>query len=117
MISDLNTIISLNELQISDYLEYFIRSIIPKYISIIDLYVLNQLHHIPIIIYDVYDQPFIIFDNGIKFIKLQSINIGNDSILNNYIKDRINFINIKLAIINPTINSSIYTVYSLYFIK
>ena len=90
---------------------------IPKYISIIDLYILNQLHHIPIIMYDIYDQPFIIFDNGVKYIKITNLSIGDNSIINKYIDDQYNLINIKLSLLNPSLSSSIVNVYSLYFVK
>jgi hypothetical protein len=117
MINDLHGIITFTEQSVSEYLEHFIKSIIPKYISIVDLYILNQLHHIPIILYDIYDQPFVVIDNGIPYIKVSQLTIGNENILNKYVKDQINYINIKLSLLNPSLNSSIGTVYSIYFVK
>ena len=117
MISDLEPVIKFTEESVNDYLEYFIKSMIPKYISLVDLYILNQLHHIPIIIYDIYDQPFAVLDNGIKYIKLTQLNIGNDQVLNKYVSEQINYINIKLSVFNPSQNSSVQNIYTIYFVK
>ena len=37
------------------------------YLGIIDLYILNIQHDIPIVMYDSYDTVFMIIDNGIKY--------------------------------------------------
>ena len=111
-------IINMNDDKISEYLEYFSRSIIPKYIGIIDLYALNQLHHIPIILYDIYDQPFIIIDNGFKYLKINNfIEIGDDNVVQTYVKDHSLFINIRYSVLNPTISSSIGNIYAFYFVN
>ena len=115
MITDLHKIIKLTDDTINDYLDYFIKSIIPKYISLIDLYILNQLHHIPIILYDIYDQPFLIINNGIKYSKLVD-HIKDSLDITSFMKERSKYINIKYGVLNPSINSSISSVYSLCFI-
>jgi hypothetical protein len=116
MIIDLKILIDLNYDAINNFLDFFIKSFIPKYIGIIEYYILNQLHKIPIIIYDIYDQIFLIFDNGIVYSNLLNLKIGNDNILNKYIKNNHSFINIKYSINNPSINSNIINIYSIYFI-
>jgi hypothetical protein len=116
MINDLQNIIKLNDTDVDEYLQYFIKSNISKYCSIIDYYILNQLHHIPIILYDIYDQPFVIIDNGIKYAKFSS-NHNNNNILNEYSKEQYNYINIKLSILNPNLTSTVTNVYALYFTK
>ncbi len=118
MISDIGSILKIGENNVDDYLDYFIKSLVPKYISIVDLYILNQLHHIPIIIYDVYDQPFLILDNGIKYLNItgKSVTLPEKS-LENYIENNFQYINIKFGTINPSLTSSISNVYSLYFLN
>jgi hypothetical protein len=67
--------------------------------------------------YDIYDQPFIVIDNGIAFAKLNNISIKNEDILKEYIENRVNYINIKISIVNPSLTSPVNSVYSLYFVK
>jgi hypothetical protein len=115
MMADLESIIKFeNEEAVDNYLESFIKISIPKYIAIVDLYVLNQLHHIPIILYDIYDQAFCIIDNGIKYLKLftHNVNLAN---VNDYLSKANEYINIKYAIVNPSLSSTIANVYALYF--
>ena len=119
-VSDDKYIIKLTDNNINEYLEYISKSIIPKYIGIIDLYILNQLHHIPIILYDIYDKPFIIIDNGFKYVDINSATLSNTlinkTVLDKYLDEKQNYINIKYSIIKPTLSSSISNIYSLYFL-
>jgi hypothetical protein len=119
-VSDDKYIIKLTDNNINEYLEYISKSIIPKYIGIIDLYILNQLHHIPIILYDIYDKPFIVIDNGFKYVDINSVTLSNTLInkpvLDKYLDEKQNYINIKYSIIKPTLSSSISNIYSLYFL-
>ena len=117
MVRDFTNIIKLNDDSIQQYLEYFTKSIIPKYLGLIDLYILNQLHYIPIIIYDIYERPFVIIDNGFKYINFNNDAIvGNDSIIDKYLNENKSYINIKYSVLKPSLNSSIANIYSLYFV-
>lgn len=119
LISDIGSILSITEQSIPDYLDYFIKSNIPKYISILDLYILNQMHHIPIIVYNSFDNVVFIIDNGVKYISssLHSSNtLNNNQLIQKYTEQSSKYINIKYISTNPILTSTISTVYAMYFI-
>jgi len=115
MIEDVKKIIYFTDESVNLYLHHFSKSLVPQYCGIIDLYILNQIHHIPIVIYNIYDLPIVIIDNGFKYIQFNDIVIGSNDIISNY-TDNKTYINIKYAISNISLNSIINTVYSVYFI-
>jgi hypothetical protein len=60
---------------------------------IIELYIINKLLNIPIVIYNDFENIIGIYDNDIKFNK--KYNIGNEKIVDKY-KENNKYINIKL---------------------
>lgn len=115
MTADLSDIIPFDEESVDNYLDAFIKITIPKYIALVDLYILNQLHHIPIVLYDIYDQVFCIIDNGFKYLNLAHKKIKFAD-LDDYMKHNDKYINIKYSVINPSLSSTIANTFALYII-
>lgn len=117
IISDLN-FINLTEIILDNYLQFFINSIVPKYLGIIELYILNQIHNVPILIYNAYNVVILIIDNTVPYVDLINITIGDKSIVDEYYESNYDFINIKYALNDKAyINSTIVNAYSLYFVN
>lgn len=80
------------------------------YLGLIDLYILNQYHHIPIVLLNQYDNIFCIIDE--KIIYLNFKNKNNQDIDQKYIAH--NNIKIKYIGINLSINSNPSNLVSIY---
>lgn len=115
MINDVSHIVKFTEDTLNTYLSNFVKTTTPRYIALIDLYILNQIHHIPIVLYNVYDQPFVIINNGFKYCRLENITIGDKPVLDSHSEPQ-KYINIKYAINSASLNSSIGSINALYFI-
>lgn len=72
--------------------------------GIVELYVLNKLYKIPIIVYDKYNTILYIFDNTIIYDKYAKNNDINDKKYNKYKDSNIikNYINIRFAVISSS---------------
>lgn len=110
LINEFNSIINLKDINIIDEFKSYLAKINASlYSNIIDLYILNQIYNIPIILYNNYDNIIGIIDNGIKYL-LNYI----DSNINTYI-DFNQYINIKYNIINFTLTNVSISLSAIYF--
>ena len=83
-----------------------------RYLGIIDLYILNYYHKIPIILYDTYDNPIIIIDKSIIYASLTNFTYGSLGKLDKY-----KYINIKFNEANISSSSLINEIYVKYYYK
>ena len=79
--------------EIHDYKNIIMKNIELYDDYMVELYIVNKILNIPIIIYNNFENIISVYDNGIKFNK--KYNIGNEKIVDKY-KENNKYINIKL---------------------